>query len=173
MDEALFLQGKSLFDARKYSKCIPLFQQTLQEDPGNLDARRFLASTLFRSRSYDAAIKEYEALLRFNVLDAWTYHGLGAAQAGKKMWKEAVNSYQNALQVDPSYQASYIGLGMAMTKLGNKTKYRSHWEEAKRAFEAAISLHPRQQSAKALAGLAIVEWRNPGSMEIMERTAAN
>lgn len=130
----------------------------LQEAPEYVDARRLLASAFHRNKYYDAAIKELETLLHSSRPDHWVYFTLGAAQAGKKQWKQAVSSYRGALLLDPSSPNSYIGLGLALVQVGNRTKQRAYWEEAEHAFKVAMSLQPDQQSAKTLAGLANAEW---------------
>ncbi len=58
----------------------------------------------------------------------------------KGRYKAAVSAYRNAIKKNPHAATSYVGLGIALTNLGNV-------DTAKKAFLKAIDLDPRLSSA--------------------------
>lgn len=72
--------------------------------------------------------------------NSWARLNLGLALQGEGKYAEAIESYQQALQIDPNYVLAHYNLGIAWQDLGRL-------ELAVRHFETAIALNDRDVKA--------------------------
>lgn len=68
-------------------------------------------------------------------VDASAYFELGKALDEANRWIEAIDAYEQAIKLSPSFAHAYNALGQALFRMGRH-------EEAKAAYERAIQLNP-------------------------------
>jgi len=90
---------------------------------GNVDSAKKIAKAMIESKGDD--------------LMKWGYVRRGNIQIRQKSFEEAKNSFEMAIEIDPSLAVSHSNLGNALGRLGFS-------KEALQSFEAAIQLDPEE-----------------------------
>ena len=174
------------------AQAIPALERSLENAPGNLDARRALAACYLAEGDYAGAVREHQAVhsLTQDKTEAW--HALGrnymnlmselggrlvrsqpdsawAARLGADMlglsraWESSVQYYESALATNPEMPGLRASLGSARLRLGDR-------EAAADDFRAELDADPYSESA--LLGLAEVRLARgdaTGALEDVER----
>lgn len=157
-------------------KAIPALERSLENAPGNLDARRALAACYLAEGDYAGAVREHQAVhaLTQDKTEAWHVLGrnymnlmselggrlvrsqpdsawaarLGADMLGlSRAWESSVQYYESALATAPEMPGLRASLGSARLRLGDR-------EAAAEDFRSELQLDP--YSEPALLGLAEV-----------------
>lgn len=78
-------------------------RNALKAAPGHPGAMAQLAETLRAQGNHDEAISTYQQVVQAapDVADFW--YNLGVLQDGERRWADALTSYSNALQIDPTH----------------------------------------------------------------------
>ena len=66
---------------------------------------------------------------------------LGAALADSGRWDEAIQTYRDAIRLDPTHANTHANLGMTLLRRGRH-------EEAKRSLRRALEIEPGHTSAR-------------------------
>jgi hypothetical protein len=100
-----------------------------------------LADVLRESGDCDAAIREYQTVVKMRPQhrDAHTNLGICLAQAGR--WQEAEAALRRALEIDPGYARGYTNLGALALTMGDE-------EGARDAYQRAIEIEPHNVLAR-------------------------
>ena len=101
-------------------------------------ALEFAQLSLFKN-----ALEEYDLALKFNPENPIIYRKKGVLLFGMKRYKEAKNSFQKTIQLDPKDVQANINLGMVHYAAGNKNDALKNWEHA-------IGIQPDDNDSKAL-----------------------
>jgi tetratricopeptide (TPR) repeat protein len=113
-----------------------MLRDALKEDPDNVDAMRYLASTMLSGRKN---LSDAEALLRRatqlapDYLHAWLMLGSAQLERGKNL--EAVASFTRAVELAPESWDAWGRLGQAYARA-------SHPEDAARSYARSVELKP-------------------------------
>lgn len=86
---------------------------------------------LFEKKRYEAARERYEQGLSYSnsrSFKAKAYHNIGNSYAAENDWKNAVNSYKNALRQNPADKDTKFNLSLAQKKM----KEQQQQEEKKK-----------------------------------------
>ncbi len=98
----LFLKHNLIADA------VRTFKKVLQIEPASDRAMILLASTYIKMNRNDAAIELLERVVKSGYSYADVYNKMGLAYLNKKNYSRALNSFQEALRINPSYgEAQY------------------------------------------------------------------
>jgi tetratricopeptide (TPR) repeat protein len=62
----------------------------------------------------------------------YTHYHLGNAYLECNLYNEALNSYGQALRIDPAYREAHFGVGIAYLRLGDKDSARREYETLKK-----------------------------------------
>ena len=89
----------------------------------------------YKSKSYDAAIRNYQEALRINPSDEVTLLKLGNIYKMKNDNKNAADFYKKSILVNPDYADGWFNLGLVYA---NEQKL----EDAKKTFNRVINLNP-------------------------------
>jgi tetratricopeptide (TPR) repeat protein len=83
--------------------------------------------------------------------DHYTAHNnLGLAYHNRKMFKDAIESFNNALKIKPGFSLSYLGIGNTLREMGQL-------DAAVTSFQKAIAIDPTFSEAHNNLGLALMD----------------
>ncbi len=80
----------------------------------------------------DSRIQKVQELLAKDPRDPMLHFGLGNELSKNGRFAEAVESFEEAIRVNPNYTAAYRQLGKSLEKLGRK-------DEARRSYKDGIA----------------------------------
>jgi protein O-GlcNAc transferase len=124
-----------------------LCREVLARDSRNTEARYFLGLSHALSGEIDAAIDQWQQLLRINPRDFATLANLGSALAQQGRHVEAISRLRAALAMDSSQAQVHYNLG-------NSLLAADQIEAAAASFRAAIALNSRFAEARNNLGVA-------------------
>ncbi len=116
----LIREGNKMFEQEKYPNAEIYYRRALEENPGNSKALYNLSNALYQQGRYDEAINILDGLTQkdFEKIDlSDVYHNLGNAQLGAYQIKNSIESYKNALKIDPDDHDTRYNLAYAMNLL--------------------------------------------------------
>jgi protein O-GlcNAc transferase len=122
-------------------------RQILSHDALNAQARYFLALTHALNGEIDAAIGQWEQVLRINPRDFATLANLGSALSQEGRHTEAIARLRKALVIDASQAQVHYNLG-------NSLLATNELEAAIRSFQAAVARNPRFTEGRNNLGVA-------------------
>ena len=97
----------------------------LDLDPVNPLFHDVLAETYYFGRSYDAAIEEAQQVVKLHPGDLSAQFWLGSAYAQKKMYPQAVETFQRARQLSADAPVMLMAYGYAQALAGNADEAHS------------------------------------------------
>lgn len=112
------------------------------------------AEELYDSGRYDAALKEYQRLLRGSPKDARLAFNAGAAAYQAKNYEQAATHFNDSLIASDLglQERAYYNLGNTNYRLGEQAndpaQKETHWQEATNNFGSALKLNSQDADAK-------------------------
>jgi len=106
------------------SEALTEAHHALDLDPVNPLFHDVLAETYYFGRSYDAAIEEARQIVKLHPGDLSAQFWLGSAYAQKKMYAQAVETFQRAQQLSGDAPVTLMAYGYAQALAGNATEAR-------------------------------------------------
>ncbi len=100
----------------KYDEALELYRGTLEQNPGNTSLRRKLGSLYAELGKIELAKAEWQKLV---ANDASQNQQLGAIYLAHKLYPEAIQAYQQAIQMNPQYGYLYTQLAAVYKIQGN------------------------------------------------------
>lgn len=122
------------------------FQEALERynsDPGWFWTHYHLGWCLGDLKDYTGALKQFEIAIKIEPHHARALHSAGWANEQMGQWEEAIHWFQKALNIDPNYYWSWIGLARCNSKK-SPPNYVNTWE----GFLTALSLAKNNKSAR-------------------------
>ena len=119
-DNQLIRNGNKEFEQENYHDAEILYRRALEENPNNSKALYNLANALYRQGRFDEAINILDGLSQIEpekIDKSDVYHNLGNAQLGAQQIKESIDSYKNALKLNPGDNDTRYNLAYAMNLL--------------------------------------------------------
>lgn len=99
-------KGNRAYDRGDYQKSIERYSRALELAPGSFEAAYDLGNALYKAEMFDRAeqtmTRAAADTLRTAEERAEAFHNLGNAQFRQQKYKEALESYRQALRLDPS-----------------------------------------------------------------------
>jgi tetratricopeptide (TPR) repeat protein len=129
---AINLLAELAYDEESYAAGLAEVQRALSVNPGNLETLS-LEAVCYQTIGDPAKFGEAEKkILQIHPGYGRLYYSLGESLVMRRKYKEAVDQYRKAVELDPALWAAYAGLGMNLMRVGDLTEGRRMIE---RAFE--------------------------------------
>lgn len=113
--------------------------QLAQASPDSLNPSAVVAQ---HSRYQDAEAVWQRILMRSPV-SAEAYYNLGIAQANQQKCEVAIESYGQAIALEPDFAHAHFNLGQAQTKLGQ-------YQAAAQSYGRVLALDPQESIAQEM-----------------------
>ncbi|MCC6913657.1 MAG: tetratricopeptide repeat protein [Rhodospirillaceae bacterium] len=107
-DRSHFNAGIAALEARNLQGAAASFEEALESDPGDREARYRLANAYRDLHRLDEAEREMRALLAMQPQDAKTLSGLGVILTESGRPAEAVQAFADAMTADPTYRQAAV-----------------------------------------------------------------
>jgi tetratricopeptide (TPR) repeat protein len=129
-------------EARKaFVKAVEASDRALAKDPGDISLMLLKAEAQFKLNEYDEAVKSYDSVIEmssspdsFYAASAWIGKGDVMHAQGKNA--EAMQAYDNAIDLNPMYSNAWQGKGEAQRALGLvQDAYESSYVAEKLGYE--------------------------------------
>ncbi len=122
---------------RVYQTTLALWADAVAKSPEHPRARYNYADALGRAGRFDEAIVQYEAALRLGSrtpqvqpLMPQIYNNLGIALLKHRRYTEAIQRFEQALEIEPRYAKVHNNLGSALCEVGRRPEAVKHFREA-------------------------------------------
>ncbi|HIP48287.1 MAG TPA: tetratricopeptide repeat protein [Lutibacter sp.] len=112
--------GNALYQKNSYADAEVAYKKSVATYPGNPKAIYNLANSMAQQERYKEALKQYDYLAKSsksNKMRAQSYHNMGNAFMGLKKLQKAIDSYKNALRVNPKDEETRYNLAYAQDLL--------------------------------------------------------
>ena len=146
-----YLSCGSIFFERGYmSEAEHFLQLALRDDPDNSEALYGLGSIYLAQNKTADARTTFERVIKLpqrypgTLPNAWNNLGLLSAREGHT--DDAIQQFQQALQLDPDHF-------IALENLGNAYRQAKRWDDAKVTFQHALQLNPESPEANYAMGM--------------------
>ncbi|MDD5729539.1 MAG: tetratricopeptide repeat protein [Candidatus Omnitrophica bacterium] len=137
----------------EWKDALTLYKRAVERDPGSALAHNNLGIEYARIEMSEQAQKEFKkALSLSNAVDVQLNSRINLARiySNQKKFKEAIEELNRAIEIKPSYSATYQGLGVVYTQMDDD-------EKAEAAWKAGLSFNP--QAAGILENLGILYFK--------------
>jgi tetratricopeptide (TPR) repeat protein len=136
--------GESHAGENDFSSAITEYEKALAIDPALPGVHYELGEAILRNKSDEdsrqRAQKEFEAALKENPDDAHSEYQLGEIEFQRSHWKDAMQHYSRAAQLQPNLVDAQVALGSVLSQLGQP-------EEAVKHLLLAVQLDPDNATA--------------------------
>lgn len=146
-----YLSYGSIFFERSYmTEAEHFLRLGLRGDPDNSEALYGLGSIYLQQNKPAEARETFERVIKLpqrypgTLPNAWNNLGLLSARAGRT--DEAIQQFQQALQLDPDHF-------IALENLGNAYRQAKRWDDARTALQHALQLQPDSAEANYAMGM--------------------
>src|ERR1700684_872047 len=146
-----YLSYGSIFFERGYmSEAEHFLQLALRDDPENSEALYGLGSIYLAQNKTADARTTFERVIKLpqrypgTLPNAWNNLGLLSAREGHT--DDAIQQFQQALQLDPDHF-------IALENLGNAYRQAKRWDDAKATLQHALQLNPESAEANYAIGM--------------------
>ena len=146
-----YLSYGSIFFERGYmTEAEHFLQLALRDDPDNSEALYGIGSVYLQQNKPAEARTTFERVIKLpqrypgTLPNAWNNLGLLSAREGHT--EEAIQQFQQALQIDPDHF-------IALENLGNAYRQARRWDDAKTTLQHALQLQPESAEANYALGM--------------------
>lgn len=157
--------GLVYFQKGMNTEAIASMKKAIALDPKSSEAHVNLSAIYIVERRWDDVIFESREALKniFYRTPEYAYFNMGWAHYNKSNYREAVESYRKAVDLNPNYALAYYNMGIALEKM-NSTK------ESVAAYERAIKASPAFIDAHYNLGVALVKQKDKaGALRAFEK----
>jgi len=112
------------------------YQKALAIQNNFAPLHRDLGLLYFQTKNYDGAITHLSKAAQLGLKDAALFNFLGISYSRVGIAQKAIQSYREALVIDPNLAEAHLNLGYAYQTLGQKSRGQTE-------YEAACSLEPK------------------------------
>jgi len=153
--EDYLLNGNRQYRNEQYDQAEISFRKALEADPQNTTAQYNLANALYKQGKYDEAARINGALAKATQdkkLKASAYYNQGVANSKNNKLEASIESYKNALKLDPSDQQARENLQKALLQQKkqqqqqDKQKQQSSNMSQKQADQKLRQLQQRERA---------------------------
>lgn len=114
--------AREKYRSKEYSKSCELYCKAAKSAPKEINLANEIAQAAYKSKDYSTALANYSLLEKKKVKNkSAIQHNLGNSFYQQKEYSRAIDSYKNALRLNPSDQETRYNLALAMSKQ-NKNK---------------------------------------------------
>jgi tetratricopeptide (TPR) repeat protein len=136
----MLAQAAAASDAGNFDQAVDILAKATESDPTR-DLLWFkLGDAYLGAKKYDQAVENYQKAIAIKPVGAY-YNNLGQAQVKSGKVAEAIASYEQAAQIEPTAAGQYFfNMGAVLTNSGRS-------EEAIVAFDKCITADPNKAEA--------------------------
>lgn len=123
------LDPHSIMARTNLSRCYAAKGMILEAEREQNESRRLTWKEELKAKksaapkaNYEEQIKRYKEVINYDPSDVLGYFSLGNVYLEMESWRDAADTFEKAVSVAPEHSASYLGLGTALEKLGDKQK---------------------------------------------------
>jgi len=168
-------RGVALVRSGEYSAAADLLREILETDPGNREARVWLARALSYSGDFAGGEQEYRKILSAVPGDVEARYGLADVLAWQKRNREAMLVLSELAKERPGDPEVWVRKGKVALSDGNSVEAKRHFdrtlllnpgnEEARKGLDLVAAKAAREYRREVEAGAAYLRIRrsNPGS----------
>ena len=138
--QAYVRRGWQAMRGRAWAEAAALFRKGLELEPENPALRHPLALALSQMGEIDAAIAEFEAIVRQSPTLAPVHFSLGVIFSVQGRSQEAASRFALAVRHDSNHVEAYMGLALSLEELGRP-------EDALEPYRRVVELDPRHVDA--------------------------
>ncbi len=149
------LSSGALFFQRGYLEQAEVsFRQALQDDPESAEALYGIGSVYLNQNKNADARQMFERCVKLKpnypetLPDAWNNLGVLATREGNV--PESIESFQQALKINPHHLLS-------LENLGNAYRLQKRWPEAQEVLERAVAVSPQDAEANYSLGMVFAQ----------------
>src|SRR5690606_5290429 len=129
--EALHGKGLTIDNFGNHTEAVDIYDKILEIEPDNMDALASKGVVLYNTGNKEEAIKNFEKVLTLNYSSSnRSFFNWGVTHYGLGNYKNAIESFRIALQIDPKNSLTLNNLGFALEISGK-------YEEAIKYFDLA------------------------------------
>ena len=122
----LYLKGLVYKELGRQGEALAALTATVQKDPENAAAQVILAELEFQEGHFDRAKALFNSVLKLDADQTAALVGLGKIASLEKKYREAVNYFQKALDLEPEATVVHYLLGLSYRDLGDEAKAEKH-----------------------------------------------
>lgn len=131
---SLYYRAEAYRSKMLYNEAISDYNQYIEIEPGYPDAYNLRGNVYLDAGNYDAAIKDYYKTIELGIPELYVpYLNLGLAYNKKMDYPKAIESFEKALEYNPTYGRAFNGLGAVYAGMG---EYQKAIESYNKALEA-------------------------------------
>jgi choline-sulfatase len=144
-------------------KAIGLFRSVLKQDPSNVQAHFYLATSYHRLHAFDDAVKELHETLEFDPYNTRAQELLGTIWLEEKHYSRAQQCFEHLLKLAPEDYGANYNLGVLVARDGR-------WTLAIRYLQIAVAADPQSFLARSSLGFAYLQiGRAPQAVEELQQ----
>ena len=150
--EDRFAKGEEHYKAGRYKEAVAELRQAVRLSPDWDDPHYVLALSLMEIGQLKEAIESYKRVIEVAIKDdpkILSYYNMGNAYSDLGEYENAIDSYQQALKLDPTSSKLHNNLGLAYAALGR-------FAEAEAEFAEAVRLNADYAEAHFNLGVAMM-----------------
>ncbi len=146
--------GSTFFERGYLEQAEVFFQLAMRDDPSGAEALYGLGSVYLQQGKNAEAGKSFGRAIQLHATypstmpKAWNNLGILAAREGRT--DEAIQNFQQALQIDPDFVIS-------LENLGSTYRQAKRWDDAKKVLERALQLSPDDAAANYGLGMVFAQ----------------
>lgn len=152
-ESLLYQEGEAAYAAGNYQKAIENFSEAVRLRPNWAEAHYALALSLTEMEKLKAAIEEFKLVLKLKdkyELMVLSNYNIGNAYVDLGEYKEAVDAYKEAIELNPELSKPHNNLGLAYAA-------SNRIAEAVTEFNQAVQLTPDYAEAHFNLGVAYLQ----------------
>lgn len=151
--EANYFLGVIRYQLSEYKPAVKSFKKAIKLNPYFTDAHNHLGLVYREMQEYDKALEEFHTALNDKAYRSQEkiHFNIGHLYLARKMYPEAIASFQKAIQLSPAYLRGILGLGTAYARSGQKGL-------AEKELQKVVALDPdspEAAEARQLLGLKV------------------
>ena len=152
----------SIMSHTNMSRCYLAKGMILEAEHEQAEARRLTWKAELKAKKmempkvdYEEQILRFKKVIALDAADVLGYFSLGTAYLDSGRKREAAETFEKALTVDPKHSSSYLGLGLAYEGLGDVEKAKKIYLEGSRVADGrgdVMTLRKMESRLRALEG---------------------
>jgi tetratricopeptide (TPR) repeat protein len=148
----LFAHGIALEEnPNTQTQAIAVYQRVLEMDPEHAAANINLGTLYYNRQDYVLAEKHYRIAISIDARYALAYFDLGNVLDETGRVSEAIQAYDTALRLAPTYGDAHYNLALAYEKMKEPRKALKHWRAyVKLDHSGPWAVHARNQIKRIL-----------------------
>ncbi len=115
--------ARTAYQNKEYAEALKYYESAQKNAPENIDLSDEIAQSAYKAREFEKAQEIYRqnSSKKESTIDkADNFHNLGNAQMKKKDYQGAIDSYKEALRLNPNDQQTRYNLSEAIRQLKNQ-----------------------------------------------------